>query len=190
MDTSTATCTPLPPPKAKAASQRKQFVIPSTDRPYPLPHEPRHIGNPVPITSHPLGIFSGTLYCTRCAQSCPPASPPEQQLGVDTGTAASISQPLPQAKAASQHKQFVIPYTDRPYPLPREPIHIGNQVTHHTHPLGIFRGMLYCTRRGCRGGSNQLHYLAKKCEPPSSRRSDTTILDVCLRHIHVRTDSS
>ncbi len=53
------------------------------------------------------------------------------------------------------------------------PIHVGNQVSHSTHSLKSYRGLIYCSKCGSKAGDNQIRYLAKACEPPtySGRRT-------------------
>ena len=48
-----------------------------------------------------------------------------------------------------------------------EPIHIGNQLSHSTHCLRKYRGLLYCSKCGARSGNNQIRLLARQCTPPT-----------------------
>ena len=53
-------------------------------------------------------------------------------------------------------------------PIPiNQPIHLGNQLSHSTHKMNSFRGLIYCSKCGARAGPNQIRYLARQCEPPS-----------------------
>jgi len=47
------------------------------------------------------------------------------------------------------------------------PVHMGNQVSHYTHHLFIYRGLVYCNVCGNRGSNDQLRKLARQCEGPS-----------------------
>jgi hypothetical protein len=49
-----------------------------------------------------------------------------------------------------------------------EPIHIGNQISHISHSLYNYRGLIYCGKCGARSGKNQIRYLAHVCTPADS----------------------
>ena len=57
-------------------------------------------------------------------------------------------------------------HPDQPRPLLEDDaLHIGNNVTHSSHTLYLYRGVIYCNKCGARSGTNQIRYLAKPCEP-------------------------
>ena len=45
-----------------------------------------------------------------------------------------------------------------------ENTHFGNQMSHTSHDLYSYRGLLYCNKCGARSGVNQIRKLAKPCE--------------------------
>ena len=53
-----------------------------------------------------------------------------------------------------------------PKPI-NEQLHLGNQISHPSHKLHSYRGVIYCNSCGTRAGRNQIRRLAKQCEPPS-----------------------
>ena len=57
--------------------------------------------------------------------------------------------------------------TDRPHPLVAESLHIGNQPSHSSHKLYVYRGLYFCNRCGCFSGGCKLHKLALQCSAPS-----------------------
>ena len=56
--------------------------------------------------------------------------------------------------------------TDRPVTIPYEEIHLGNRVTHISHSLFKFRGIVFCNKCGTKG-SAKLHKLSSPCLPPT-----------------------
>ena len=72
-----------------------------------------------------------------------------------------MSQPV--GGSGTSSSSFEIPFTIKPYRLPKEPLHIGNQSTHFSHDLFIFQGMLYCNKCGGRALSNRMQKLAAPC---------------------------
>ena len=56
---------------------------------------------------------------------------------------------------------------DRPYPVPDNVIHIGNQCSHISHKLMRYRGLVYCNNCGAKGLIH-MRLLARQCEPPNS----------------------
>ena len=48
------------------------------------------------------------------------------------------------------------------------PIHIGNQVSHSSHSLKKYKGLIYCNKCGARAAGTQMKYLAKQCLPPTT----------------------
>jgi len=59
------------------------------------------------------------------------------------------------------------PSCDKPTPINFDGLHIGNSVTHHSHKLHKYRGLVYCKRCGCRAGLS-LRKLSKPCRPPTT----------------------
>ncbi len=57
--------------------------------------------------------------------------------------------------------------SDRPVPLKYEKVHVGNNTSHTSHILFVYRGLAYCNRCGVRSGRLGLRKLAKPCSPPS-----------------------
>ncbi len=57
--------------------------------------------------------------------------------------------------------------SDRPLPLTLEDVHSGNRVTHHTHKLHMYRGLVYCNKCGCRCGPLGMKKLGRICVPPN-----------------------
>ena len=68
---------------------------------------------------------------------------------------------IPQMGAATAQQQT------KPVPL-NESIHFGNQVSHSSHKLMCYKGVVYCSKCGTRNGSNQIRYLAKQCQAPTT----------------------
>ena len=60
-----------------------------------------------------------------------------------------------------------IPSSSRPTPIDNNLLHVGNQNIHHSHTLAVHRGVVYCSKCGCRRGGAYVKKLAKNCEPPS-----------------------
>ena len=60
-----------------------------------------------------------------------------------------------------------IPSSNRPTPIENHMIHVGNQNIHSTHKLSVHRGLVYCSKCGCRKGTF-IKNLARACEPPRS----------------------
>jgi hypothetical protein len=68
--------------------------------------------------------------------------------------------------------------SDRPRPLTDiDVFHIGNKITHASHTLHIYRGLIYCCRCGARAGSNQIRKLAKVCETAASGSPGRLVID-------------
>lgn len=55
--------------------------------------------------------------------------------------------------------------SDRPVPIPYEELHMGNRVTHYSHSLYRYRGLVYCNKCGA-WSAEQLWGLSAPCEPP------------------------
>ena len=47
-------------------------------------------------------------------------------------------------------------------------VHIGNRVSHISHNLYCYRGIIYCKECGARTGNNQIRNLGSACEPPGT----------------------
>ena len=60
-----------------------------------------------------------------------------------------------------------IPSSSRPTPIDNNLLHVGNQNIHHSHALAVHRGLVYCSKCGCRRGEAYVKKLARACEPPS-----------------------
>jgi len=56
---------------------------------------------------------------------------------------------------------------DRPIPLKYEEVHGGDNTSHSSHILYVYRGLVYCNRCGVRSGRLGLRKLAKPCSPSS-----------------------
>ncbi len=54
-------------------------------------------------------------------------------------------------------------FSDRPIPLKYEEVLVGNNTSHFTHVLYIYRGLVYCNGCGVRAGRVGLRKLAKPC---------------------------
>ena len=48
------------------------------------------------------------------------------------------------------------------------PVHIGNRISHFSHDLYSYRGIIYCNTCGARSGINQIRNLGSQCEPSGS----------------------
>ena len=67
---------------------------------------------------------------------------------------------------------------DRPRPLDKADVfHIGRQVTHVSHVLYMYRGLIYCSKCGARAGASRLRKLAKVCEPAVPGSTGRLVLD-------------
>ena len=47
-------------------------------------------------------------------------------------------------------------------------VHLGNRISHVSHSLCSYRGLIYCKTCGSRTGNNQLRNLGAQCEPPGT----------------------
>jgi len=56
---------------------------------------------------------------------------------------------------------------DRPVPIPYMEVHVGNNITHTSHTMLRYRGLVYCKKCGNRGTYSQLRKLSKPCTPPT-----------------------
>ncbi len=57
--------------------------------------------------------------------------------------------------------------SDKPIPLSLTQLHSGNRVTHHSHKLLQYRGLVYCNKCGSRDGRLGYKKLASQCAPPT-----------------------
>ncbi len=94
---------------------------------------------------HAIFHQAGRLFCAECRQS------------VSTNNRISAEQ------WASTSCVKVTGTKLREY----DTVHIGRQVTHHTHVLAYHRLLLYCTTCGSYATHKHLIKLAKKCEQPT-----------------------
>ena len=56
---------------------------------------------------------------------------------------------------------------DKPMQLSKSNLHIGKTLAHHTHNLCVVRGLVYCSKCGCRAGSQVLKNMVLPCSPPT-----------------------
>ena len=67
---------------------------------------------------------------------------------------------------------------DKPRPVDNYSVlHIGNSVTHVSHKLFIFKGMIYCNSCGARAGANQIRKLSKICVPTKPESAGQRVID-------------
>ena len=101
-------------------------------------------------TSHSIVMKNDRYYCAVCKNSFRIKDPSMKHwLAL-------------QCKAPSESLD-----THKPVKL-NASIHIGNRVTHSSHYLCSFRGVVYCNTCGARAGSNQIRHLGTQCEPPTA----------------------
>ncbi len=60
------------------------------------------------------------------------------------------------------------PDLTRPIPLLRSQVHLGNRITHASHKLFKYKGLIYCKVCGSRAGALGLKKLSKPCLPPTA----------------------
>ena len=70
---------------------------------------------------------------------------------------------------------------DRPVPMPLEQIHVGRSISHHTHALHTYRGLIFCNKCGSRAADNQLRNLRKVCTPPATKYAYGAVALAALR---------
>jgi len=58
-----------------------------------------------------------------------------------------------------------VPSSSRPVPIDNS-MHVGNKNIHNTHSLTVHRGLVYCSKCGCRKGKGHIRRLALACAPP------------------------
>ena len=113
-------------------------------------------------TSHTL-IFVGTrMRCSKCLSSFSTADPVSKHW--------LTTKCVPEVSAVTLQQVL-----QNPIPI-NQPIHAGNQLSHSTHKLKNYKGIIYCSKCGARSGTNQIRYLAKSCEPPTTTGSRTLAL--------------
>ncbi len=100
-------------------------------------------------SSHVLHESECRVYCARCGSSFHKKDPSLR-------------------KWLSLHCQGIGSDKDRPIPIPLEQVHRGNAVTHVSHRLYTFNGLVYCNRCGCRAGVAGLRKLGHPCEQPTT----------------------
>jgi len=105
-------------------------------------------------TSHSLIFVDTRMRCTKCLSSFS-INDPVSRHWLTTKCVHEVS--------ADRHSQVL----QSPIPI-NQPIHAGNQLTHSTHILKNYKGIIYCSKCGARSGKNQIRYLAKPCEPPTT----------------------
>ena len=111
-------------------------------------------------TSHMIEINSNRIRCSVCNNSFS-TSDPACKHWLTTNCSKS-----PTPHVHSTQLQCV--------PIPTlQPIHLGNQLSHSSHTLFNYRGLVYCNKCGARSGKDQIRYLAKQCNPPTLAGSRT-----------------
>jgi hypothetical protein len=67
---------------------------------------------------------------------------------------------------------------DKPRPLnDADVFHIGNRVTHVSHVLYMYRGLIYCNKCGARAGVNRIRKLANVCETAARASPGRLVID-------------
>ena len=118
----------------------------------PLPQPRVKLDQLLANTTHCISTDSNRIQCSVCLNSFN-INDPNCKHWLKTKC-------IPQMGTAIAQQQTI------PLPL-SESIHFGNQVSHSSHKLNCYKGIVYCARCGTRNGSNQIRYLAKQCEPPT-----------------------
>ena len=108
-------------------------------------------------TSHTLTFIGTRMRCIKCL-SCFSSNDPASKHWLTTRCVHEVS--------ANPHPQVL----QNPIPI-NQPIHAGNQLSHSTHTLKNYKGIIYCSKCGARSGTNQIRYLATPCEPPTAAGS-------------------
>ena len=123
------------------------------DKPEPVPRV--KLDHLLSNTSHCVSRSSNRLTCNKCLSSFSVLDPATKHW-----LQAPCISPTEESSAVGEqltHQHVVI----------NEPCHIGNQLTHSSHKLYKYRGLIYCNKCGARSGANQVRYLAKQCMPPT-----------------------
>ena len=101
-------------------------------------------------TTHKVSIKNMVVKCKLCLNAFSMQDPACKHW------LKTRCQPIHTVQPQVLHKP--IPLTDQ--------IHLGRQITHVSHKLVNYRGIVYCSKCGTRAGKNQIRYLAKPCQPP------------------------
>ena len=95
-----------------------------------------------------LHISQNRVGCARCLQSFSVKDPMAKQWILSCCLAIGTS-------------------ADQPTPIIHQTLHIGKQVSHITHHLMTYKGLIYCKKCGGFTSTYKLHKLAKPCIPPT-----------------------
>ena len=104
-------------------------------------------------TSHCIQITSTRMQCVKCLSNFSKNDP--------TCKYWLTTRCMPEASADNAPQVL-----HKPIPI-TQPIHKGNQISHSSHSLNNYRGIIYCSKCGARSGKNQIRYIARPCEPPT-----------------------
>ena len=122
------------------------------DKPAPAPKV--KLDSLLAHTSHTLVHLHNRIRCSRCYSSfslSDPACKSWLQLQCS---------PVAPSSSSTQHVSTPIQLIEQ--------IHLGNQISHNSHKLASYRGLIYCSQCGARAGRNQIRHLAAQCLPTSS----------------------
>ena len=105
-------------------------------------------------TSHKIVHKDNRLFCSECMSNFS-TTDPSCKLWLQT-------------KCSSFNKSSTLAsQTFQPFRI-HDTIHRGKSVSHSSHELMNYRGLIYCNKCGARAGENQFRYLARQCEPPGN----------------------
>ena len=124
----------------------------TNNKPKPKPIPRVHLDHLLENTSHKVVNLANRVRCTKCYNSF------------------SLNDAACKAWLQTSCFPNQVPTAPAPRPFPvllDEQIHLGNQISHISHKLVKFRGLIYCSACGCRFGNNQMRGLARQCEPPT-----------------------
>ena len=116
------------------------------------PPQPRpDLGQLLSNTAHTIQVTGPRYFCSVCLSNF--------HIGDPSCKAwlQSVCIPPFSVQPASIHN---------PTPL-TDVCHIGNSVSHISHQLYSYRGLIYCNKCGSFAGSSRLVNLARACEPPT-----------------------
>ena len=102
-------------------------------------------------TSHKISYVKDRYECSSCLSTFKMSDPSAKHW---LKTMCSNNVPLAEVTI---HKPIKID----------NPIHIGNQTSHHTHDLYKYKGVVYCNKCGCYG-VKKFTLLSKQCEAPKA----------------------
>ena len=122
------------------------------NKPKPTPIPRIQLDQVLNNTSHTIVNLVNRVRCTKCYNSFT-ANDPACKAWLQTTCVPTLAA----SNSAPRHA---------PIPL-NEQIHIGNQIYHFSHKLVKYRGLIYCSKCGCRFGSNQMRGLSRQCHPPT-----------------------